>query len=167
MSNSYGCVGLNLKTRVVMARRTDSGNLLMLILAAAVAGVFLGDWAFKFGIWIGAGVMVLGALAYVLDAWGIGAVSRHPTPASASGATVSPTRALPNPLPQLLEAVAAMDNRSIESLVLKANASPFQNAHWKGRETSAMVLAQGMNYQAAVDFFQDWSNAPSTARIRQ
>jgi len=44
----------------------------MLILGAGVAGAMFGDWAFKAVIWLGMGLVVLGALVYILDAWGVG-----------------------------------------------------------------------------------------------
>ena len=55
-----------------MARRSDTGNFLMLLVAAGAAGAFLGDWAFKTVLWLGMGVLVLGTLVYLLESLGIG-----------------------------------------------------------------------------------------------
>jgi len=47
-----------------MSQKSDAGNFVMLLLAAGAAGAFIGDWAFKVVLFIGMGVMVIGAGAY-------------------------------------------------------------------------------------------------------
>lgn len=139
---------------------TDIGNFVMLILAACVAGVLLGDWAFKAVLFLGVVGMVIGLVAYYRKAF----------PAPRNSATshrdaAQATRSADEGVLALLDAVSAKDEKSIESLVLRDNVSPFQNAAWRGSHTSANALAETMRYMPATTFFREWGAKGNAARF--
>lgn len=143
---------------------TDTGNFVMLLLAAGLAGVFLGDWAFKTVLVIGVVGMVIGTVAYARNAFGANKTSSRQAAAPAP----ETWRTASNPdkdVEALLRAVSAKDQQAIERLVLTKNVSPFQNAPWQGTQTSARALAEATGYASATAFFAEWSDKGSAARL--
>lgn len=147
-----------------MSRSSDFGNFILLIIGAGFAGVLFGNWAFTAVLYIGMGVMVLGAILYILNAMGVDLraipVKSVVAPTVSRNAQVATQK-----VQQLLEAVDAHDAASIERLVLQANVSPFENGLWKGEGLSANALAIKQGYEAAVLFFKSWSNDGAAARF--
>jgi len=150
-----------------MARRSDSGNFVMLLLGAAIASVWLGNWAFKAVLWIGVIIFALGVVAHIIDSWGLGSASPSSKPSKARSAPAPVVRSTLNRLPRLLSAVASKDSHAIEQLVLRDSVSPFQKTRWRDRDVSAIALAEETGYEEAVRFFKDWSKKGATARFRR
>ncbi|MGJ4727682.1 hypothetical protein [Luteimonas sp. SDU101] len=149
-----------------MARGTDTGNFVMLLLGACAAGAFLGDWAFNIVLWIGVIAMGTATVAYILRSWGIDLSSAPRVAVKNAAAPPSPVRvSTPSELPLLVSAVARRDHWQVEHLVLNRNLSPFENTDWEGEAISAHQLARRIGYQGAIDFFKDWSARGSGARF--
>lgn len=149
-----------------MARGTDTGNFVMLLLGAGAAAAFLGDWAGKAVLWVGMIAMIAAAVAYILRSWGIDFSS--PPRVAVKNTATPPSRVrvpAPSELPLLVSAVARRDRRQVEHLVLNRNLSPFENTVWEGEAISAHQLARRIGYQGATDFFNDWSAKGSVARF--
>jgi hypothetical protein len=147
-----------------MSQRSSTGNFVMLLIAAGVAGAFLGDWALRAVLWLGIVAMVVGLIIHALNSWGVGSA---PPKAGPQQASPPPRRPAVDRLPHLLAAVAAKDVVNIERFVLRENLSPYQKTTWRGGEMSAMGLAQSMGYEEAVAFFRLWSTKAAQARMQR
>lgn len=68
---------------------------------------------------------------------------------------------------ELIRAVQKRDADRIEFLVLQKNVSPFESGRVlkHGVVSNASREAEVFGYQAAVDFFEDWSRNGAAARI--
>lgn len=150
-----------------MARRSATGDFLMLLVLAAIAGAFLGDWAFKAAIALGIIVMLVATVGGILSSWGIDVRGTAPVPVRKRPADPPPRlpRLVDSRVEDLLYAVNAGDNGSIERYVLRENLSPFENGEWQGRRVSAAALARELGNDEAGRFFSEWSRVGSAARL--